>query len=318
LVSRRSLLLGAGLTLASLTSFPEMGGADLSTWVRINSTMRPVYFNDGDTFRQLAGPMRNRPARLAGFNTLESYGPVHQWLGFTAHELYANAKQATLNARRGMWECLIDAGDKDGYGRLLANCPELAEDQIRKGLAHALSIGGPSPKRLIEAQRHAIVNRYGMWAKGVPALVLTSLHSVDERLNNKDNYNRLVSPLDGVSTKWKHQNKYVECETVCFRAKLAERAGLLAVIAALRADDATKDVVHGYEDRYLMALLNEFNATSRVAHVFEGDGHAAVKAKLDALLTEGTFGPLREQDSACMVYVAFDRRYRADRAECLR
>ena len=42
-----------------------------------------------------------------------------------------------------------------------------------------------------------------MWAKGVPPMVLTSLHSADERLNNDKNYNRLISSLDGLSQKWK-------------------------------------------------------------------------------------------------------------------
>ncbi len=320
-VTRASFQLGRwAVSFAALALGLSMAqtSAAQSSMVRINATARPVFYNDGDTFRVLAGPLRQRSARLAGFNTLESYGSVHRWGGWTAHELYANAKQATLNARRGKWSCQINPSEKDGYGRLLAVCPDLAADQIRKGLAHGLSVAGPSPWPLIRAQRRAIVERRGMWAKGVPALVLTSLHSVNERFDNADNYNRLVSPLDGVSTKWKHQELYRECQEVCFRAKAAERAGLSAVIAALRADDATADVIKQIEDPYLFVVLDEYVATGRVAQVFKRDGHKAVKSKLDALLAAGAFGPLEDKNVSCMVYVTFERRYRPPKAECLK
>ncbi len=289
-----------------------------TTLVRVNGTARPVYFNDGDTFKLLAGPMRLRNARLAGFNTLESFGPVHRWGDWTAHELYAVAKQATLNARRGKWSCSADPGERDGYGRLLAVCPDLALDHISKGLAHALSIDGPSPKNYLRAQRRAIVARRGMWAHGVPPVVMTSVHSVDERYDNADNYNRLVSALDGQSVRWRHQDKYAECQEVCFKAPVAGREALLAVIATLRADEQTRDIVSGYEDQYLLALLGEFVATGRVAQVFPKDGHKAVKLELDALLQAGAFGALEDKKVACMTYVPFDRRYGVIKAECLR
>ena len=49
------------------------------TKVVVNGLMSPVYFNDGDTFRVLSGQLSGTKARLEGFNTLESFGPVHQW-----------------------------------------------------------------------------------------------------------------------------------------------------------------------------------------------------------------------------------------------
>lgn len=308
----------AALAAAALTFAPrsEANSASISI---INGAATPVFFNDGDTYRALAGPLRLRPARLGGYNTLESYGPVHQWGGFTFKEMYVLAKQATLNARRGVWACTIDPKDKDGYGRLLASCPELAKEQIEKGLAHALSIDGPSAKELIQAQRSAIVNQRGIWAKGVPPVVLTSLHSVDERLDNTGNYNRVVSPLDGYSTKWKHQELYAECQTVCHKGKAVEREQALALIARLRADAETSELVRGLEDRYLMALFDEYVTVDRVAQIFEGDGHAVMKKKLDAWKAEGAFGVLRAIDSSCMVYATFERRYRvAPKPRCLK
>ncbi len=318
-MNRASLFIrwALGLAALALAMAPARSEAQTSM-VRINAVARPVYYNDGDTFRVLAGPLRGRSARLAGFNTLESYGSVHRWGGWTAHELYAVAKLATLNARRGKWSCSANTAEKDGYGRLLAICPDLALDHVKKGLAHAFSIEGPSSRELIRAQRDAIVHRRGMWAKGVPALVLTSLHSVDERFDNADNYNRLVSPLDGVSTKWKHQDKYGECQEVCFHAKTADRAALVGVIASLRADDTTGGIIRGIEDTYLLAMLGEYVATGRVAQVFDHDGHKEIKAKLDQLMAEGAFGALEEKDAACMIYAGFERRYRQPKAECLR
>jgi endonuclease YncB( thermonuclease family) len=310
------LRVAPGLVALALALWARPAEAQ-TTMVRVNGVARPVYFNDGDTFKVLAGPMRLRNARLAGFNTLESYGPAHRWGDWTTHEMYVVAKLATLNARRGKWSCTADPTQRDGYGRSLAICPDLALDHISKGLAHALSIDGPSPRSFLRAQRRAIVQKRGMWAHGVPPMVLTSLHSVDERLDNADNYNRLVSALDGQSVKWKHQDKYAECEEVCFKAPVAGREALLQVIAALRADEETKDVVYGYEDPYLLALLGEFVATGRVPQVFPKNGHKAVKVELDALMQAGAFGTLQDKKVACMVYVPFERRYGAIKAECL-
>ena len=66
--------------------------AEPASQVFLNGVPTPVFFNDGDSFRILEGPLKGTKARLAGFNTLESYGPVHQWGGWHAKELYAIAK----------------------------------------------------------------------------------------------------------------------------------------------------------------------------------------------------------------------------------
>ena len=51
-------------------------GVTVPTRVFLNGAPAPVYFNDGDTFRVLGGRFSGMRARLAGFNTLESYGNV--------------------------------------------------------------------------------------------------------------------------------------------------------------------------------------------------------------------------------------------------
>jgi len=325
----KTLLVGGLLIGAAVMTMSEDSSAVVSI-VRINGEATPVYYNDGDTWRALGGPFHRRSARLSGYNTLESYGPVHQWGGWTYKELYVNAKQATYNARRHIWNCNVDGDNKDGYGRILANCADLRESQAKKGLAHIYTIGEPAGRRDVLAQREAMVKRRGMWAKGVPAVILTSLHSADERFDNDENYNRLISSLDGLSAKWKHQETYGECEEVCHMDREVPKDEALKVIAELRSDPATKDVVHGYEDPYLMAMLNEYVTPlprpdediaypdHRVAQIFEDDGHEVVQKKLDQMRKQDQLKS-REVKGSCMVYATFERRYRVQpKPECLK
>lgn len=207
------MILRAALLLLLI---PAGALAEPASLAYLNGQPAPVYYNDGDSFRVLAGPLAGTKGRLAGFNTLESYGPVHQWGTWTAQELYVLAKMATLNARRGVWNCESDM-KTDTYGRTLWYCEDLAVDQIRKGLAHAMTVTKePAKAPLLAAQKEAIEGKRGMWAHGVPAFVLTSLHSQDERPNDeKPSYNRLVSSTDGHSEKWEHRDTYEECQNVC-------------------------------------------------------------------------------------------------------
>lgn len=305
------------LAVFAALSAVASGAAAQSTLAIVNGKATPVYFNDGDTFRVTAGPLAGIAARLAGFNTLESYGPVHQWKGWTFKELYVNAKQGTLNGRRGVWHCTADVAKRDGYGRVLAECPDLQESQIRLGLAHALSIDGPAEPRLIAAQREAIVKRRGMWAKGVPAQVLTSLHSADERVDSKGNYNRLVSPIDGASTKWEHLDLYSECQNVCHTDKELSRESALAVIAGMRKDPDTARAIKGMPDVYLMILLNEYATIGRVPQIFDAAGFQAVEHYLKEAQVRGDFGAVSEANGSCMIYVKFERRYRY-KPDCLK
>ena len=53
---------------------------------------------------------------------------------------------------------------------------DLAVDQIRKGLAHAMTVTKEGADAvLMAAQRYAIKHKKGMWAHGVPEYVMTSL-----------------------------------------------------------------------------------------------------------------------------------------------
>ncbi len=185
-----------------------------ATRVFLNGTESTVYFNDGDSFQVLEGPLRGTKARLSGFNTLESFGPAHRWGTWDPHELYTIAKEAALNARRGTWHCNSDMA-KDGYGRILWHCEDLILDDIRKGLAHAMTVTAePAPAKQLELQKLAQAEKLGMWAKGIPPFILTSLHSADEGAG-AETYNRLISTADGHTEKWKHQDDYKDCQWVC-------------------------------------------------------------------------------------------------------
>ena len=123
--------------------------------------------------------------------------------------------------------------------------------------------------------------------------------------------NRLISSLDGVSSKWKHQNVYGECEEVCHPTLVLDTDTALKVIAELRSDESTQKHVRGMEDVYLMALLNEYATMGRVARVFDApSGHVVVAKLLDAMKAQGVMGSARKQDGSCMVYATFERRYR--------
>jgi endonuclease YncB( thermonuclease family) len=190
--------------------------AEPATMVFLNGVPSPVYFNDGDSFRVLAGPLAGSKARLAGYNTLESYGPVHQWGDWDAQELSNIATMSTMRARKGVWHCSTPNMAKDGYGRILWNCPDLAEELIRLGYAHTMTVTAePALKRYVDAQQEAIKAKRGMWAHGVPDFLMTSLHSMDENSGYSSTYNRTVSTADGHSVKWKHTDNYSECQNVC-------------------------------------------------------------------------------------------------------
>lgn len=208
------LLVFVILAIASWSSSAH-AAQQVRTRVVFNGDAVPVSFNDGDSFRILGGTYSGAQARLAGFNTLESHGPVHQWGTWSLREMYVLAKMAMYHGRKGVWHCESD-GKTDTYGRLLAWCPDLAESLVRAGLAHVMSVdANPGRPELIEAQREAQQARRGMWAHGIPPYVLTSLHSVEEDTTGEGTYNRLVSTVDGHSVKWKHEDKYDECAKIC-------------------------------------------------------------------------------------------------------
>ncbi len=310
-ISRPARLIAASLIVAGAISAPSAPIAEPATKVFLNGKPAPVYFNDGDSFRVLGGEHAGTRARLAGFNTLETFGPVHQWGDWHAKELYTLSKAATLNAARGVWSCKSDF-DTDTYGRTLWYCRDLAIDQIRRGLAHALSINyDPADPDFMAAQRQAMANKRGIWAHGIPAYVLTSLHSISEGRNPA--YNRLVSTRDGHSAKWAHNNNYVECQNVCREERFVPDETVETLAKELLQDQ-------GLAPMGLAKLTQAVGDFARLGY-FGGikDGEASLlETKLEGFERDGRFGEANPTPGSCHIYVEFLRRYGVGQAECLK
>lgn len=319
---------------APLTLGASSASAEPMSRVFINASATPVFFNDGDSFRIQAGPFKGSQARLSGYNTLESFGPHHSWGSWTAKELYVIAKKATLEARRGVWHCEGD-GKKDGYGRLLLFCKDLATHLIKNGLAHTYSVDqNPGDPDLLAVQREAMRERRGMWAHGVPRFVMTSLHSKDEGGDKNGNTsNRLISTLDAHSDKWQHEDTYAECQKVCHKVPAPSSADMDQNLALLReAADAGKPLQAQTDDdarATTAALVEGVLRGAKTADELAGLGVRApgtlsaeqVSALLDAahkLHAEKRLQINGEQNDSCLVYVDFRRRFGGDRAVCLR
>ncbi len=298
--------LGATLLLCLFTG---RAAAQPETLVVVNGAPAAAWFNDGDTLQLRDGPLALQRARLAGVNALESYGPVHQWLGFTAEELLVVAKQAALTARRGVWRCRIDPRQRDGYGRLLAHCPDLAETLLRQGLAHAYGLERPAPPSLLAAQQEAIAARRGLWAKGVPALLVTSVHSTDERLGHGPCYHRVVSTSDGTAWPWRHRERLRPCQRFCLTQRSLTRAARVAALAQLRADPATAAALRGLADAAVAAWLDEIATTGRVPRVVEPPAWDALANAVARLQQQPGSWTTVAARGACMTYVPLGLRH---------
>jgi len=290
--------------------------AEIATRAYLNGVPTPVYFNDGDSFRVLAGPYKGTRARTAGFNTLESYGPVHMWGSWNPNELSHYASLGTLNARKGTWNCKSD-GNRDGYGRMLWDCLDLAIEQVQKGLAHSMTVTMQGAHPAIQkAQREAIANKRGIWAHGVPKFVMTSLHSADERSSGVG-YNRNVASSDGHSEKKKHTDIYQECQFVCQPSDAVDARKVSDYVAALRADASLDKTLKSYTDPQLTKLVEEFASTGTIAKYAEKSHRLVLDSMLAVHHAKGHFSSSSDV-LACMVYVKFQRRYGASKATCLR
>jgi endonuclease YncB( thermonuclease family) len=188
-------------------SFPE------EVAINLDGTRTRVRWSDGDSFKFLDGPNKGSGVRLGRYNTLESYGPAHRWGDWTAKELFEIAKSSKYLAAQEVWDCTT-AGDKDGYGRILVDCPGVALSLVAAGHAHIFYLEGEPPEDLIEAQRKAQKKKMGMWAKGVPEVLITSLHSAAEK-ESGEAYNRRADTRTGMSTVREHTETYGTCEEVC-------------------------------------------------------------------------------------------------------
>jgi endonuclease YncB( thermonuclease family) len=320
-VSRRLLNALAFVGLVAL--IVPLGGGEAQgeaySRVFINGSPVPVRFNDGDSFRVFGGEYRGSQCRLAGFNTLESFGPAHQWGRWHPYELYINAKQATYNGRRGTWHCTTD-GSTDTYGRVLMDCPDLAVDQIRNGLAHAYQVDDtPSRPAYLRAQQEAIRNRRGMWAHGVPDYIMTSVHSADEDLGREWHYNRLVSVRDAHSESMRHQNTYDECSWVCNDELRVELPAVTEAARRLREDPEIAPRLSDFFNLHLIEVVSRYRRVGELPEYLEdARTRELVTARLAREQAAGRLGEVRTEQGACMVHVPFERRYGRDRAECLR
>jgi micrococcal nuclease len=193
-----------GLALAA----PPSGGPGSA--VVLDGQPTPVRWSDGDSFTIIEGDVG---ARLSGYNTLESYGPVHRWGEWTTTDLFAIARAATGMTRKQNWSCTKMPGT-GGYGRISVDCPDLREALLRAGLAHAFSVDGPAPAADLATQAEAIAGRRGMWEKGVPDGLVTSLHSADEREDGTA-YDRVCTLATGHASKTAHTETYTVCQSVC-------------------------------------------------------------------------------------------------------
>lgn len=178
-----------------------------------------VYFNDGDSFRVVNGPRQGQKARLKGYNTLESWGPVHFWGDFHGWDLYRTHKEAAKVANGGGWDCETD-GEVDGYGRMLVDCPELRRTLVSKGLAHVYAYGEEIPDpELVKVQLDAQRRRVGMWAKGIPVAIITSTHSIDAGTDGSErretSYMRLADTRTGKTFTVPHSSIFRPCDVFC-------------------------------------------------------------------------------------------------------
>lgn len=320
LVRFRLISVVSGLALWCILSFGSVPQADAESRTRVflNGTPISVYFNDGDTYRMFSGPYSGTSGRLAGFNTLESYGPVHQWGDWHPYELWIMAKRATYNARRGVWHCETD-GARDGYGRVLIECPDLVVDQLRKGFAHAMQIDDTVARpEYIRAQQEAMRARRGIWAKGIPDFVLTSIHSAAEDRTRDETYNRLVSTRDGHTQKMIHRDVYDECEVICNTERHADQEKVAAFARALRADAAVAPVIAELSNLNLIEIVDRYARLAEIPEWTTDAVRSAVEPALAEARRAGTLGEVTEREGACMMYVTFERWFEPNRAQCLR
>jgi endonuclease YncB( thermonuclease family) len=309
-----AIVLGAAVGTASTLAAKEP-----QTKVILNGKASPVFFNDGDSFRVLGGLYKDGKARLFGYNTLESHGPVHQWGTWTYKELYNMAKMATLFARKGVWTCDSD-GKTDTYGRMLTWCPELAEEMIRQGWAHTMTVDdNPAKPELLAAQKEAIANKRGIWAHGVPDFIVTSLHSVEEDVDGTGTYNRLVSTKDGHSVKWKHTDRYNECDRVCHMVYEVDEAKVDEFADALKQDGSIASIVGSLSDDDLKSLARDYIAYRHVNRTVKPDDREKLAEHLDRnYVRQGFLGTPKKREGSCMVHVVFERRYGEGRPACLK
>ena len=193
---------------------PESGAA-----VVLNGQQVDVRWSDGDSFKFKSGPYKGRGVRLAGYNTLESYGPVHRWGSWTAAELYAIARTSKDRASERIWQCTTD-GSGGGYGRVLVDCPGVAEHLVLANLSGVDSHGVwhvrgyvemiqndqcvPAAKPRILSQTANSLRVTGSWGFGHTAAAFTMERAIAKAADQGMAIAALVDELElfGMGASW--------------------------------------------------------------------------------------------------------------------
>ncbi|MBC8133203.1 MAG: thermonuclease family protein [Deltaproteobacteria bacterium] len=160
-----------------------------------------------------------------GYNTLETHGAVHQWGDWAASGLLALTVGATQVAASKVRHCTSE-GRPDGYGRPLVRCPDVARDLVDQGLAMVFAVKETPDPDLVARQAAAQAKRRGLWQRGVPETIVTSVHSagdnaIAENAGNKRNgnrttaYNRIVNTRTGETMQVRHEQILQTCQVVC-------------------------------------------------------------------------------------------------------
>jgi len=140
---------------------------------------------------------------------------VHRWGTWTGVELYRIAKSSWKLGASSTWSCTTDE-ELDHYGRVLVDCPDAALHLVGEGHAFVFGLDASPDGALMRAQRVAMKKGVGIWAKGAPKQVISSLHSADEGEGGlSETYNRVVDTATGESTQARHKSTYATCQEVC-------------------------------------------------------------------------------------------------------
>ncbi|MEE2780038.1 MAG: hypothetical protein VYE15_05925 [Myxococcota bacterium] len=285
---RQLRLAGITLTLALLGSFTLLEEASArggSQHVVLNGERVAVNWSDGDSFRVLRGTRKGQSARLMGYNTLESYGPVHFWGGFHGYQLYDVAKKGTEFARSQEWDCQTQ-GDQDHYGRILVNCPELTKAMVREGFAHVFSVYAPGERDLnLEVLRAQIDTGRSLVAKGKEAAGLGKLEEASATTEKLQNRQQVEEQLR------------LQLEAQNHRRGIWRWGIPSHIVTSTHSTDED-----GKRDK----------AYNRVCDTRTGNSwkveHQLALSPCDAWCYGGS----------CMIYVPFQQRYGKKRPECLR
>jgi endonuclease YncB( thermonuclease family) len=210
-----AVLLIAVLGVAPLAALAGGKHHGVSGLVLLDGQPTEVRWTDGDSFGVESGPLKGFGARLQGYNTLEPYGPVHRIAGMEPVELERLANSSAALLAGSVWTCATE-GKRDGYGRALVACPGAAAAVVRAGHAMVYAVDSRPDPALLALQREAQAAGRGMWARGVPPEIITSLHSAAERdSKGKEPYDRLVDTRTGITRQRRHRVHYRTCQEVC-------------------------------------------------------------------------------------------------------